>query len=138
MQHRIIYITKFDLERLEDQLAVASEFSYRDRVDLEELEAELQDGKIVDSMNVPPNVVTMNSRVRLVDVDENKTMVFTLTFPKDADIEAGKLSVLSPVGTAILGHSEGDVIEWCVPAGFRLLKIEKVLYQPEAAGDYHL
>lgn len=138
MQHRIIYITKFDLERLEDELAVAGEFNYRDRGDLEELETELKDGKVVDSMNVPPNVVTMNSRVRLVDVDENKTMVFTLTFPKDADIEAGKLSVLSPVGTAILGHSEGDVIEWRVPAGFRLLKIEKVLYQPEAAGDYHL
>ena len=138
MQDRTIYITRFDLERLEDLLAAAGEFSYRDRGDLEELEAELQGGKIVDSKTVPPNVVTMNSRVRLVDVGENKSMIFTLTFPRDADIDTGKLSVLSPIGTAILGHSEGDLIEWRVPAGFRQIKIEKVLYQPEAAGDYHL
>ena len=138
MQDRTIYITKFDLERLEDLLDAAGEFSYRDRGDLEELEAELQEGKLVDSKNVPPTVVTMNSCVRLMDVDENKPMIFTLTFPKDADIDSGKLSVLSPVGTAILGHSEGDVIEWRVPAGLRRFRIEKVLYQPEAAGDNHL
>ena len=138
MQHRTIYITKFDLERLNDLLATANEFNYRDRGDLEELEAELLEGTLVDSMAVPPNVVTMNSRVKLIDVDENKPMIFTLTFPRDADIEAGKLSVLSPVGTAILGHEEGDVFEWRVPAGQRRFKIEKVLYQPEAAGDFHL
>jgi regulator of nucleoside diphosphate kinase len=80
----------------------------------------------------------MNSRVELIDVDEKKPMIFTLTFPRDADIERGKLSVLSPVGTAILGHSEGDVIEWRVPAVLRRFKIEKVLYQPEAAVDFHL
>jgi regulator of nucleoside diphosphate kinase len=138
MQDRTLYITKFDLLRLEDLLAAAGEFSYRDRGDLEELEAELQEGKLVDSKNVPPTVVTMNSRVKLVDVDENKTMEYTLTFPRDADIDSGKLSVLSPIGTAIFGHSEGDIIEWRVPAGLRRIKIEKVLYQPEAAGDYHL
>ena len=138
MRDRSIYITTFDLERLEDLLAGVREFSYRDRGDLEELEAELQEGTLVDSKNVPPTVVTMNSRVELIDVDENKPMIFTLTFPRDADIERGKLSVLSPVGTAILGHSESDVIEWHVPAGHRQFRIEKVLYQPEAAGDYHL
>ena len=138
MEDRTIYITKFDLERLEELLAVAGEFSYRDRGDLEELEAELQKGKLVDSKEVPPNVVTMNSRVRLVDVDKDQPMVFTLVFPKDADIDAGKLSILSPIGTAIFGYSVGDVIEWRVPAGIRRIKIEEVLYQPEAAGDYHL
>jgi regulator of nucleoside diphosphate kinase len=138
MQDRTIYITRFDLERLEDLLSGVREFSYRDRGDIEELEAELQEGTLVDSKNVPPNVVTMNSRVELIDVDENKPMLFTLTFPRDADLERGKLSVLSPVGTAMLGHSEGDGIEWHVPAGHRRFRIEKVLYQPEAAGDYHL
>ena len=138
MEDRTIYITKFDLERIEELLAVAGEFSYRNRGDLEELEAELQKGKLVDSKEVPPNVVTMNSRVRLVDVDKDQPMVFTLVFPKDADIDAGKLSILSPIGTAIFGYSVGDVIEWRVPAGIRRIKIEEVLYQPEAAGDYHL
>jgi regulator of nucleoside diphosphate kinase len=138
MQDRTTYITRFDLERLEDLLAGVREFSYRDRGDIEELEAELQEGTLVDSKNVPPTVVTMNSRVELIDVDEKKPMIFTLTFPRDADIDTGKLSVISPVGTAILGHSEGDIIEWRVPAGDRRFRIEKVLYQPEAAGDFHL
>jgi regulator of nucleoside diphosphate kinase len=138
MQDRTICITRFDLDRFEDLLAAAREFSYRDRGDIEDLEAELQEGKLVDSKNVPPTVVTMNSHVGLVDIDENKPMVFTLTFPRDADIERGTLSILSPVGTAIPGHSEGDVIEWQVPAGHRRFRIEKVLYQLEAAGDYHL
>jgi regulator of nucleoside diphosphate kinase len=138
MQDRTTYITRFDLERLEDLLSGVREFSYRDRGDIEELEAELQEGTLVDSKNVPPTVVTMNSRVELIDVDEKKPMIFTLTFPRDADIDTGKLSVISPVGTAILGHSEGDIIEWRVPAGDRRFRIEKVLYQPEAAGDFHL
>ena len=138
MKDRTIYITKFDLERLEDLLAVAGEFSYRDRGDLKELESELQNGQLLDSKEVSPNVVTMNSRVELVDVDTNDEMVFTLVFPKDADIDAGKLSVLSPIGTAILGYSAGDIVEWRVPARIRRIKIDKVLYQPEAAGDYHL
>ncbi|MCK9375766.1 MAG: nucleoside diphosphate kinase regulator [Syntrophobacterales bacterium] len=138
MQERTIYITKFDFERLEELLAVAAEFSYRDRGDLEKLDEELQKGNVVDSMEVPPNVVTMNSRVRLLDVEKNQSMVYTLVFPKDADLDAGKLSVLSPIGTAIFGYSVGDVIEWQVPKGMRRIKIEQVLYQPEAAGDYHL
>ncbi len=133
MQNRTIYITEFDLERLEDLLAATW-----DRSDLEELEAELQKAKLVDSKEVPPNAVTMNSRLRLLDMDKNQSMEFTLVFPKDADIDTGKLSVLSPIGTAILGYSEGDVIEWRVPRGIRHIKIEQVLYQPEAAGDYHL
>jgi regulator of nucleoside diphosphate kinase len=133
MQDRTIYITKFDLKRLEDLLAVVQE-----RSDLAELEEELQKAKLVDSKEVPPNVVTMNSRVRLLDVDKNRSMVFTLVFPGDADIDAGKLSVLSPIGTAILGYSVGDVIEWRVPRGMRRIKIEHLLYQPEAAGDFHL
>jgi regulator of nucleoside diphosphate kinase len=113
-------------------------FRYRDRGDIEDLEAELQEGTLVDSKNVPPAVVTMNSRVELIDVDEKVPMIFTLTFPRDADLERGKLSVLSPVGTAILGHSEGDVIEWRVPVRIRRFRLEKVLYQPEAAEDFHL
>ncbi|MGB5987113.1 MAG: nucleoside diphosphate kinase regulator [Desulfobacterales bacterium] len=135
---RTIYITQFDLERLEGLLAAAEDYSERDQEDLEQLEAEPQEGTLVDSKNVPPTVVTMNSRVRLVDVDQNKPMELILTFPQDADIDAGKLSVLSPIGTAIIGYSEGDVIKWKTPGGVRRMKIEKVLYQPEASGDYHL
>jgi regulator of nucleoside diphosphate kinase len=138
MSDRTVYITKFDLERLEDLLAVAGEFRYRDRADLKELEEELDNCKVVESSDIPPDVVTMNSRVRLRDLATEEEMVFTLVFPKDSDISAGKLSVVSPIGTAILGYAVGDTVEWRVPAGVRRIRIEELLYQPEAAGDFHL
>jgi regulator of nucleoside diphosphate kinase len=59
-------------------------------------------------------------------------------FPSDADIEANKISILAPIGTAILGYRAGDLVEWPVPAGMKRLRIEAVLYQPEAAGQYDL
>jgi len=138
MKPRAIYITKYDLERLEELLCVAEEFSYRDRGDLKKLEEELRRGKIVDSKDVPSNVVTMNSKVEIVDLDTNEEMVFTLVFPKDADIGVGKISVVAPIGTAIFGYHVGSIVEWDVPGGLRRIKIEELLYQPEAAGDYHL
>jgi regulator of nucleoside diphosphate kinase len=135
---RIIYITEFDLHRLEELLEVAGAFTYRGRSDLKDLEEEVSRSQVVDSREVPPTVITMNSRVKLRDLDTGEEMVFTLVFPREADIDRGRLSVITPVGTAILGYTEGDTIEWKVPAGKRRIKIEKVLYQPEAAGDYHL
>jgi len=138
MAARVIYITESDFERLEQLLTVAGEPRYPDRADLTQLEEELDRAHIVDSKEIPPSVVTMNSQVKVQDLDTNEQMLFTLVFPKDANIDAGKLSVLSPIGTAILGYSAGDTIEWPVPGGTRRIKIEQILYQPEAAGDYHL
>jgi regulator of nucleoside diphosphate kinase len=71
-------------------------------------------------------------------MSKGEEQVYTLVFPRDADTATGKISVLAPIGTAILGYRVGDMIEWQVPAGKRKLKIEEVIYQPEAAGDYHL
>ncbi|MBA7534573.1 Regulator of nucleoside diphosphate kinase [subsurface metagenome] len=138
MNDRIIYITEFDLHRLEELLEVAGAFTYLGRSDLKDLEEEVSRAQVVDSRKVPHTVITMNSRVKLRDLDTGEEMVFTLVFPREADIDRGRLSVISPVGTAILGYTEGDTIEWKVPSGKRRIKIEKVLYQPEAAGDYHL
>ena len=81
----------------------------------------------------------MNSRVRIKDLDSGEETVYTLVYPKDANIEEGKLSVLAPIGTALLGYQAGDIIEWLLPAGvLRRLKIKKVVFQPEAVGDYFL
>lgn len=138
MERRSISITQFDRKRLSELMAVADEFNYRDRTDLKRLAEELEHGTLVDSRDVAPSVVTMNSRVLLRDLETGETSEYTLVFPKDADIEGGKISVMSPIGTAILGFSVGDTIEWTVPAGTRRIRIEAVPYQPEAAGDYHL
>lgn len=138
MRQRKIVITKFDKERLEELIAVAEEFGGNKRQDLEDLAGELARAKVVLPKAVPQDVVTMNSKVVLRDVDTSEEMTYSLVFPKDADIDAGAISILAPVGTAILGYGEGDVIEWSVPSGIRRIRIEKILYQPEAAGDFHL
>jgi len=65
-------------------------------------------------------------------------MVYWLAFPTEANFDDGKISILAPIGTALLGYKRGDVIKWQVPSGLRRLKVEEVLYQPESAGDYNL
>jgi regulator of nucleoside diphosphate kinase len=120
------------------QIDFSAPQSYHDRSDLKELERGIRKCKVVDSKKAPPTVVTMNSKVKLRDLETNGEMIFTLVFPKNANIDKGRISVMSPIGTAILGYSVGDSLEWPVPAGKRKIKIEEMFYQPEAAGDYHL
>jgi regulator of nucleoside diphosphate kinase len=105
---------------------------------IEELAAELDRATVVESDKVPQDIVTMNSKVCLKDMDTDKDEIYQVVYPEDADIEQNKISILAPIGTAILGYRAGDVIEWKVPAGLRRFKIKKILYQPEAAKDYHL
>lgn len=138
MKKRKLYITEFDKSRLEELIAVAEDFGGHDRKDLKSLQQELAKAKVVSPRSVPADVVTMNSKVVLRDLDTSEEMTYVLVFPRDASIEAGTISVLAPVGTAILGYAKGDIVEWPVPSGVRRLRIDDVLYQPEAAGDYHL
>jgi regulator of nucleoside diphosphate kinase len=138
MSDKPIHVTAFDLERLKELLEDAQRTSYRKSAYLTELQAELDRAIVVKPDKVSNDVVTMNSRVCLVDLDTGKEEVYTVVFPKDANAEQGKISVLAPIGTAMLGYEVGDVFEWEVPAGKRRWKIKRILYQPEAAGDYHL
>ncbi|MDD4872920.1 MAG: nucleoside diphosphate kinase regulator [Kiritimatiellae bacterium] len=138
MKPRKICITEADKMHLEELIDVAGEFGGRARKDLEALAHELARADIVDPKDVRPDVVTMNSRVVLKDVNTGEEMNYALVFPKDANVDEGAISVLAPIGTAILGYSKGDIIEWPVPAGMRRIRIEKIVYQPEAAGHFHL
>ena len=133
-----IFITDFDLQRLEQLIDSSVTRSLRDSRYIEELEQELLKAEIVDATGIPPDVVTMNSRVNLQDLDSGEQLQYTLVFPGDADLNLGKISILAPIGTALFGYRTGDRISWSVPGGVRKLKIKKVLYQPEAAGDFHL
>jgi regulator of nucleoside diphosphate kinase len=103
---------------------------------IQELEQEINRAQVVSSFMVPKEVITMNSKV-LLDFGDDELEV-SLVYPPEADIKSNKLSVLSPIGTAILGYKEGDFIEWKVPSGNARIHVKKVIYQPEAAGDYHL
>ena len=133
MKQHNIFITEEDMERLQYLLDPAGRLLSRDQEHLETLEEELDRAKVVSPSQIPKDVVTMNSKVRVRNMDTGNDATYTLVFPRDADIAQGKISVLAPIGTAILGYRVGDVIEWRVPGGRRRLRVEEVLYQPEAA-----
>ena len=80
----------------------------------------------------------MNSRVRVRDLGSEKETPYSLVFPSDADSNQNKISILAPLGSALFGYRIGDVIEWKVPAGLRRIRVDEILYQPEAACDYDL
>ena len=136
-RHRI-YITSVDNSRLQSILMSPTIQSGPNREHLAELQKELERAVIVDPKDIPADVVTMNSRFRVRDMVSGEVNEYTLVFPHEADISQNKLSVLAPIGMGLLGYGAGDVFEWVVPSGKRVLKVEEILYQPEAAGDYHL
>lgn len=132
--NRTIYITAADMAKL--RALVASQKNSRE--DLKTLSAELDRAQVVVPKEVPRDVITMNSKAQLRELLTNDVMTYTLVFPDLADYEARRISVLAPIGTAMLGQREGDEFEWQVPAGPVRLRVEKVIYQPEAAGHFHL
>jgi len=137
-QHRQIVITEFDLERLQELIEEMQDLPSRDNRYLDELSEELLRAEVVAPEEIPPQVITMNSRVRLQDLDSKAELEYTLVFPPEANLDQGKISVLAPVGMAMIGYRVGDTISWKVPVGLKRLKVKKILYQPEAAGDFHI
>ncbi len=136
---RTLYITEFDLNRLDKLIETFEEESeMRDRKYLEDLGVELHRAKIIAPKDIPHDVITMNTRVRVKDLESGEEFIYQVVFPESADVKQNKISVLAPIGTALIGFSAGDTVEWEVPARVRRLKIEEVLYQPEATGDFHL
>lgn len=138
MRERNILITESDMLRLEELLETARDFSERDHEYLNMLRQELDRALIVSAREVPPDVITMNSRVVVMDLDSREKNEYTLVFPGDADLTRQRISVLAPIGTALLGYRVGDVIEWKVPSGKKRWRVERLLYQPEAAGHAEL
>jgi regulator of nucleoside diphosphate kinase len=133
-----IYITEFDLKRLKGLIKYAEEhWDQRVLAYLEDLDEELERAEVVKPENIPNDVITMNSTFHLSDLDSGEETVYTLVFPAKADSTNGKISILAPVGTAVLGYRVGDTVEWKVPGGLKRLKVNEIVYQPEAARDYH-
>lgn len=126
-----IFITKPDFDRLSRLVAGRLAEDPSERECLERLEQELDRAEIIDANAVPGDTVTMNSEVRLRDLDSDDVKTYKLVFPGQHRCENG-VSVLAPIGTALLGYRTGDVIEWPVPKGIRRLEILEVLSQPEA------
>jgi regulator of nucleoside diphosphate kinase len=132
MKNRNIIITAADHAELDNVITFTGKVSERARAELHALEGELKRAEIVTPEAIPSDVITMNSRAELLDLETNEVMQFTLVLPRDAKIDEGKISVLAPLGTAMLGYRVGDEFEWHVPYGVRRLKVTNVYFQPEA------
>jgi len=135
MKGRSIIVADADMDRL-SRLARALKLSlFRDQLQLELLEQTLESAEITSSERIPRDVIRMNSRIRVLDFDTRKVELYTLVFPENANLSTGSMSVLAPVGIALLGHRQGDVIETKVPGGTRRLRVERVLNRSELARE---
>lgn len=99
---------------------------------------ELNSAMIVEPQEIPVDVVTMNSVVKISFMNTNKQVQFRIVYPDQANIKENKISIFSPVATALIGYKVSDEIDWLVPSGMTRIKIDEIIYQPEAAGDYNL
>jgi regulator of nucleoside diphosphate kinase len=136
-KERHIIVTETDLERL--QRVIEQHADGRNAELAEMLEQELARAEVTSSQDVPPDVVTMNSTVVFEDAETGESRRVTLCYPKDARSDEGRISVIAPIGSALLGLSVGQSIKWPVPGGrTRTLRIVAVPYQPEASGHFHL
>lgn len=128
-----IFITDQDFHRLS---SLASQVEGRWA---EALEEELSRAHVISQKEIPRNVVTMNSRVQFVDETTGQTSEVTLVYPQDANLSEGRISILAPVGIALLGLSVGQSIDWTMPNGIvKNLKVLGVTFQPESAGQWEL
>jgi len=130
MKKQKILITAPDHARLSDMIAFGS-FSSGRRGALHALECELARAEIVAQNEIPADVITMNTRAELFDLDTGCRIGFTVVFPDEANIAEGKVSVLSPLGTGMLGYRVGDAFEWPAVNGTWRLKVSRVQYQPD-------
>jgi len=132
-----IYVTKTDRERLGNMIEFARD--HNDRANfryVNNLERELKRAEVIPSTEIPPDVVTMRSQVRLKDLDTGDENVYSIVFPSEANYDEGKISILAPLATALLGYKRGDVVEVKAPSRQRRLLISEILYQPESMGNF--
>lgn len=130
--HPSIVVTSQDFDRVQEAMVSATGSS------VDRLDTELARARIVDPKDIPPNLVTMNSRVTYENMKSRERHTVRLVYPRYANAGESQISVLAPLGSALLGLSEGQEIEWVMPGGIRRIKILEVVYQPEAAGDWDL
>lgn len=129
MATRSIHVTSQDLQRLRHVIGSTVSTSTLDRGHIEMLSDELDRAIIVDDDDIPPDVIRMRTHVRIRDASSQQSEEYTLVYPWEADVHLNLLSVLAPLGTALLGYREGDRIDWHLPGGLRELHVEKILRQ---------
>ena len=123
---KTIVVTESDMERLEDLINSWESAQQRDQEHLAHLKEELARAHVLDRSRVPSSVVMMNSHVKITDLDSGQRHQYQLVFPRTANISENRISVLAPIGIALLGYREGSEVEWAVPGGVRRFRIDQV------------
>jgi regulator of nucleoside diphosphate kinase len=135
MRGHPIVVTELDVRKLRGLLGAQSEASLRDQEHLRELKSELERALVVDAAEVPVDVITMDSRVQVLDLESGERREYVLVLPSNADVSANRISVLAPLGTALLGYRAGDEVEWEMPGGLRRLRIERAVQPAVGSGS---
>jgi len=138
MERSNITLSRLDFQRITRCIEEEKKLRTINDFEIQRLLYELTRAEITEPRKIPNNIITMNSEVEISFLDSQKTVRLKIVYPDEANIKEGKISIFSPIANALLGHKEGDVIEWVVPAGGTKFKIEKIIYQPEAEGHYNL
>jgi len=133
-----LIINRLDYARIKKSISDAKQFKSISNSEAEKLQQELDAAKIVEPEAIPSNVVTMNSIVKLRFLNNDKKIQFQIVYPEQANIKENKISIFSPIATALIGYKVNDEVEWIVPAGLTRIRIDEIVYQPEAAGDFDL
>ena len=131
MNYNPIYITREDNSKL--RLLIAAALHSTATASLQNLRRELDRAAIIDRESIPLDVVTMESRVEFEDLETGEIEAYSITFPDHADVEAQRISILAPIGIALIGCREGQVVSWTTPGGIRRLKIRRVTPAPAEA-----
>ena len=134
-----VFITETDHERLGHLInMVRNQHDSANAGYVKSLEEGIEFAEVVAPEDIPPDVVTMRSRLKLRDLDSGEVSVYSIVFPTEANIDEGRISILAPLATALLGRKRGDTVEFQAPSRLRRLVVEEILYQPESSGDYNL
>lgn len=133
---KTMFITTDDYQKLQGLIDASLQTKSPEIAD--RLLKELKSARTFPQDQISGNIVTMNSRALLKEINSGRQVEVTITYPEDADPKQQKVSVFSTIGVALLGCREGDITSWRVPGGVGRFKVEKVLYQPEAEGHYSL
>lgn len=133
-----IILNRLDYSRIKQSIGDARQFKSISASEAENLMKELNSAKIVEPQEIPDNVVTMNSIVKISFSNTNKQVEFQIVYPDKANLKNNKISIFSPIATALIGYKVADEIEWLVPAGLTKIRIDEIVFQPEASGDYNM
>ncbi len=133
-----IILSKLDFTRIHKSIHDARRMKTIGAKEAEVLLNELNTAEVVEPNDIPHDVVTMNSIVKISFLNAKKTLQFQIVYPDQANMKENKISIFSPVATALIGYKVADEIEWAVPSGLTKIHIDEIIYQPEAAGDFDL